>query len=174
MRLIRHSAKTLVLALLLTSYYSCTKDEKTITRPATTSNTSTPDASEVKLLKLVNDVRASGCNCGNEYFPAVGAVTWNDQLEEAARNHSTYMNNNNVLSHTGANNSDPGQRIESAGYNWITYGENVASGYPDEESVIEGWIKSPGHCKNIMNGKFVHMAVARSGDYWTQEFAAPR
>jgi uncharacterized protein YkwD len=173
MRIIGYSIKLVLLGLFLTTYYSCTKDKKTIV-PPTTNNTGTLEPSEVKLLKLVNDVRAAGCNCGNEYFAPVGPVSWNEQLEKAALDHSIYMNNNNVLSHTGANNSDPGQRIEAAGYNWMTYGENVASGYPDEASVIEGWIKSPGHCKNIMNGKFVHMAVARSGDYWTQEFAAPR
>jgi uncharacterized protein YkwD len=167
------SITILLAGMMISGQYSCTKDDKQITPPATTTS-GTLEPSEQKLLKLVNDVRTAGCNCGNEYFPPVGSVAWDSRLEDAARNHSVYMNNNNTLSHTGANNSDPGQRIEAAGYNWMTYGENVASGYPDEESVIKGWLNSPGHCKNIMNGKFVHMGIARSGDYWTQAFGAPR
>ena len=84
------------------------------------------------------------------------------------------MDNTDQLTHTGEGGSDPGDRITAAGYTWRTYGENVAVGYSSEEDVINGWINSPGHCKNIMNGNFVHMAVARQDRYWTQEFAAPR
>jgi uncharacterized protein YkwD len=51
-----------------------------------------------------------------------------------------------------------------------TYGENISNGYKTEQSVIEGWIKSAGHCRNIMNPNVKEMGVAREGDYWTQVF----
>jgi len=38
--------------------------------------------------------------------------------------------------------------------------------------VIEGWLKSPGHCKNIMSQKYKEMGVARVGNYWTQTFGS--
>ncbi len=41
-----------------------------------------------------------------------------------------------------------------------------------EKKVIEGWLNSSGHCKNIMNGSVTEMGIATSGDYWTQVFAS--
>jgi len=39
--------------------------------------------------------------------------------------------------------------------------------YQTEKSVIEGWIKSSGHCKNIMKPAYKEIGVARKGNYWT-------
>lgn len=123
-----------------------------------------------KLLKLVNEVRTSGCNCAGEYQAPVDEVVWNDTLAKVAYNHSVDMDENNYFSHTDLNGGSPGDRMRDAGYSWTTYGENIANGYTDEEAVIEGWLKSPGHCKNIMNGNFKEMGVGKSGTYWTQVF----
>ncbi|MBL7110644.1 MAG: hypothetical protein ISS19_01735 [Bacteroidales bacterium] len=43
-----------------------------------------------------------------------------------------------------------------------------------EKAVIEAWLDSPGHCKNIMNDKVTELGVATSGAYWTQVFAKPK
>ena len=120
------------------------------------------------LLQLVNSYRVAGCNCGSEgNFAATAPVAWNDQLEQAALDHTEDMFTNKFLSHTGSDGSNPGTRIKHRGYNYKTYGENIASGYQTEKSVIEGWIKSPGHCRNIMNPNYKEMGAARKGNYWT-------
>ena len=120
------------------------------------------------LLQLVNSYRVSGCNCGSEgNFAATAPVVWNDQLEQAALDHTEDMFTNNFLSHTGSDGSNPGTRIKRRGYNYKTYGENIARGYQTEKSVIEGWIKSPGHCRNIMNPAYKEIGAARKGNYWT-------
>lgn len=129
-------------------------------------------SSRQKLLKLVNDARAEGCRCGGRYYKPVPPVKWNNQLERAAKKHSRYMQQRNILSHAGRGGSDAGSRISKEGYNWMSYGENVAAGYPTEEAAIKGWLNSKGHCKNIMSGKFKEMGVARSGTFWTQVFAS--
>ena len=54
----------------------------------------------------------------------------------------------------------------------MAYGENIATGYTSEREVVDAWIKSPGHCKNIMNKAYKEMGVARVGNYWTQEMAS--
>ena len=122
------------------------------------------------LLTLVNNVRKSGCMCGTTNMPAVDVVTWNDQLAQAAYAHSNDMQTQNYFSHTAKNGSDPGTRIRNAGYQWRTYGENIALGYRNEQEVMNGWLESEGHCRNIMNPNFREMGVGREGDYWTQEF----
>lgn len=45
-------------------------------------------------------------------------------------------------------------------------GENVAVGYPTGRAVVhQGWMKSPGHRANILNGQFNRVGIAaRRGD----------
>ncbi len=145
---------------------SCQKVEELV-------NPNSGNSESQELLDLVNKWRKSGCNCGSTQMPPVGTVVWQAQLESVALKHSQDMEKQNYFSHTGKNGSDPGGRITAAGYKWRTYGENIVKGYPDAKAVVDGWIKSEGHCKNIMNGNFKEMGVGKSGAYWTQVFASP-
>jgi uncharacterized protein YkwD len=130
------------------------------------------NVNKAKMLELVNNVRRTGCNCGNTAMPPVAAVTWNDRLARAAFDHSADMQAHEYFSHTGLNGSNAGQRMIAAGYNWRAYGENIAKGYANEQAVINGWLGSEGHCRNIMNAGFREMGVGRQGDYWTQLFGS--
>lgn len=121
------------------------------------------------MLQLVNEVRQSGCQCGNTYYYPVAPLRWNDKLEKAASLHSADMYRRNYFSHASLEGKKGGARLDAAGYAWKTYGENIAMGYRSESEVVEGWLQSPRHCKNIMNKDFKEMGVARVGNYWTQE-----
>ena len=121
--------------------------------------------------RCVNSYRETGCNCGGTFFPAVNPVVWNDTLELAAEIHSVDMDSNNFFSHTGSDGSSPSQRVSRVNYPWRTVGENIARGQPTERLVVEAWINSPGHCRNIMNGSFEEMGVAEQNLFWTQIFA---
>ncbi|MEM9836702.1 MAG: CAP domain-containing protein [Bacteroidota bacterium] len=124
------------------------------------------------LLNKVNEIRATGCPCGSEFFPAVAPLSWNAQLATAAERHTTDMANNEHFSHTGTDGSSSGQRATAAGYNWRTVGENIAFGYTSATAVFEGWKSSPGHCRNMMNAAFREMGAAEADNYWTQAFGA--
>lgn len=145
---------------------SCKKEKEEV------SNNNSPVSSvdKNKLLQLVNNLRSTGCNCGSTFMPPVSAVTWNDILEQTSFLHSKDMEQNNYFSHTSLDGKNPGQRLTAAGYNWLAYAENIAKGYSTEETVIEGWKNSEGHCKNMMNGNLTEMGVGKSGAYWTQLF----
>jgi uncharacterized protein YkwD len=147
---------------------SCTKDSI----PVVADNAVSSTVNKTVLLQLVNDARKKGCNCGNTYYAPAPALTWNDQLEKAAFNHSNDMFRNKYFSHTGSDGSGSGERINDAGYSWRYYGENIAQGYPTEKEVVAGWLSSPGHCSNIMSKNYKEMGVARVGDYWTQDFGS--
>lgn len=125
------------------------------------------------LLQLVNDVRSKGCKCGNTTMPPVASVSWNILLELAAAKHSKDMLDRKYFSHNSPNGVNPQQRIQSAGYNYSWSGENIASGFTKEAEVVNGWLKSEGHCKNIMNANFKEMGMGRANALWTQVFAAP-
>ncbi len=122
------------------------------------------------LLQLVNNARARGANCGGVWHNPVGPVKWNNKLELAAKRHSDDMNRHKHFSHTGTDGSKLADRIDGVGYSWRMIGENIAAGQPNERVVINSWLKSPGHCKNIMNGNFKDMGVYKTGKYWTQDF----
>jgi uncharacterized protein YkwD len=116
-----------------------------------------------RVVALVNSARGkAGCS----------ALTVNAKLTKAAQSHSDDMSDNESMSHTGSDGSSPGDRITRAGYDWRTYGENVAYGYPTPESVMAGWMSSPGHKANILNCAFKEIGVglAQDGYYWTQDF----
>ncbi|AQY20527.1 hypothetical protein T261_07132 [Streptomyces lydicus] len=118
-------------------------------------------------MELVNNERSkAGC----------APLVVNAKLTKAAQAHSKDMADHRNMSHTGSDGSSPGDRITRAGYDWSAYGENVAYGYATPESVMKGWMSSPGHKRNILDCSFKEIGVglAQPGNYWTQDFGAAR
>jgi uncharacterized protein YkwD len=133
-----------------------------------------------QMLTAVNNARAKARTCGATTYPAVPALTRDSRLELAAQRHSADMASKNFFSHTGSDGSSPFDRMLDAGYNFRAAGENIAAGYPDVARTLDQWLKSEGHCKNIMNAKFVHLGVGFADNsastykyYWTQTLGAP-
>lgn len=149
--------------------YSCSKSD--VELPITISENQV-DSQDI--LELVNEVRAKGTTCGTTYYPPVNPLTWNTKLEKAAIKHSQDMLDNNYFSHTSINGDSFSDRIEQEDYLYSSIGENIANGYTNEESVMNGWLNSEGHCANIMSSSFTEMGVGRVGNYWTQDFGKPK
>ncbi len=61
------------------------------------------------------------------------------------------------------------ERVAACGYpTWA--GENIASGFTSPESVMQGWLGSPGHRAHIESPNYVVIGVAGAGTLWTQNF----
>ncbi|MCF1648726.1 CAP domain-containing protein [Streptomyces indiaensis] len=124
---------------------------------------------EAQVLALVNKERAAaGC----------APLTANERLTRAADDYSDVMARSGVMSHTGPDGSTMTTRIEAAGYEWSTLGENIAQGQADAASVMKSWMNSPGHRANILNCSFKELGVGvhfgDGGPWWTQDFGAGR
>ncbi|MFI1393403.1 sigma-70 family RNA polymerase sigma factor [Streptomyces sp. NPDC020681] len=124
-----------------------------------------PTSSVDQVVALVNQERAKqGC----------APVSGNDRLDTAARLHSEDMAAKDYFSHTSLDGRSPGDRITAAGYQWSTYGENIARGQQTPESVMDSWMNSEGHRANILNCDFKEMGVGihegSGGPWWTQAF----
>jgi uncharacterized protein YkwD len=98
-------------------------------------------------------------------------------MMKLAREHSAHMARLKQLGHDlpGSTFQD---RVKASGYPYRRIGENVAEGYPTPKEAVKGWMESPGHKANILNGEFtvigVGTAAAKDGTkYWTQVFADP-
>ena len=135
------------------------------------------------VLARINRIRATGADCGVDgVFPAAAPVTWNDALTTAAEGHSQDMAAKNYFSHTSADGRTLADRVNATGYSWSSLGENIAAGYIGVDSVMDGWIASPGHCANLMNNGFAEVGVVcvpgSNADtyptYWTMDLGRPR
>ncbi|GGS21374.1 hypothetical protein GCM10010252_70710 [Streptomyces aureoverticillatus] len=120
-----------------------------------------------QVLSLVNTERQkAGC----------GPLSSNSKLATAAQRHSADMQARDYFSHTSPDGTDPGKRITAAGYQWSTYGENIARGQQTASSVMNSWMNSEGHRANILNCSFKEMGVGiqqgDGGPWWTQVFGA--
>jgi uncharacterized protein YkwD len=134
-----------------------------------------------RVLALTNDARSRPRNCGNKAYSAGPPVALNPLLGQAAAVHARDMARHSYLEHEGRDGSTAADRVTRAGYRWRSTGENIASGQTTPEQVVQEWIRSPGHCANLMNSDFSEMGVAfavemksAEGIYWAQVFARPK
>jgi uncharacterized protein YkwD len=138
-----------------------------------------PEIVAARVLDLVNQARAQGRRCGAQDFPPTAPLAEAQPLEAAARAHARDMANGGFFEHRGSNGSQPRDRVRASGYRARLTGENIAFGPESAEEVVAGWLASPGHCANIMDGRFRHTGVGfaegrKAGHYyWVQTFAAP-
>ena len=144
----------------------------------------TADAPSISqhILDWVNKARAAGRRCGANYFAPAAPLTLNASLTSAAFMHSRDMAGNNEFDHRGHDGSTPAVRVKRAGYGpFRIVGENIAAGPMTPAEVTAGWLASPAHCENIMDGRFTQIGIAfatnlntAAGVFWTQDFATPR
>lgn len=102
----------------------------------------------------------------------------NELLMKAAAVHSEDMANKTFMSHTGSDWSSPATRMARTGYKAQAGGENVAGGYSTVKAVMDGWMKSAGHRRNIL-GNYrdfgVAVRIGKNGTaYWTAVFGTPQ
>lgn len=105
------------------------------------------------------------------------ALAYDSQLTQAAQGHADDMAQNNYFDHTSLDGRSPGDRITETGYIWNACGENIAAGYADAASVVNGWMNSDGHRANILASFFcdigvgyAYNAAADYDHYWVQDF----
>jgi uncharacterized protein YkwD len=138
--------------------------------PATALFASAPGESilpqEQAVVDLVNQERAK-----------VGAqpLIVNYSLQEAAWMHNEHMVTKGCFSHTNCGNGGPPDRIKKSGYRSVTWGENIARGQRSPAAVMNSWMNSTGHRRNILSKDFTDIGVAYnpSGPTWTQVFGTP-
>jgi uncharacterized protein YkwD len=81
------------------------------------------------------------------------------------------------MTHKGGDGSGPIERIKATGYAYRRAGENIAAGRFTVERLMNGWMDSPPHKRNIL-GSFSQIGVAcatsESGKrYWCVTFGFP-
>jgi uncharacterized YkwD family protein len=99
-------------------------------------------------------------------------LTGDPAISNVAREKSTDMQKNNYFSHTSPTYGSPFDMMRDFGITYNTAGENIAQGQRTPEEVVQAWMNSEGHRKNILSDKFTHIGVGyqQNGHHWTQMF----
>ncbi len=131
--------------------------------------TVTTTAQENEVIRLVNVQRSK---------VGLQSLTMNWQLCRVARYKSADMANKGYFAHQSPTYGSPFQMMESFGLKFSAAGENIAYGQKTPAEVMNGWMNSPGHKSNILNGTYTEIGVGlaknKSGVcYWTQQFIKP-
>lgn len=129
---------------------------------------------EAEVLALVNDQRGKGAVCGSETFEPAPPLVVNELLEAAARLHSYDMYDRGYFSHTNPDGHGPVERMDRAGYEGRSWGENIARGQSTPEAVMQSWMQCAGHCANIMSGRYQEIGIGVYERNWTLKFGRPR
>ena len=96
-------------------------------------------------------------------------------LSNVATKKSQDMINRGYFDHNSPTYGSPFDMMKQFGISYKAAGENIAMGQKDPQDVMNAWMNSDGHRKNILSPNFTHIGVgiakASNGQlYWTQMF----
>ncbi|WP_249265950.1 MULTISPECIES: CAP domain-containing protein [unclassified Pseudonocardia] len=113
-----------------------------------------------RVVELTNAERAQvGC----------APLTHDRRITAAAQAHSDDMAANGYFAHDSRDGRDFADRLTAAGYD-SPGAENIAMGQPDAATVVQDWMESPGHRKNILDCSLRTIGIGLADGYWTQDF----
>ncbi|EGT3755903.1 TPA: sporulation protein [Clostridioides difficile] len=123
-------------------------------------------AYQKEVVDLVNIERAKA---------GLNPLTLDSSISNVATKKSQDMIDNNYFSHNSPTYGSPFDMLKKFGISYKTAGENIAMGQKTPKEVVNAWMNSEGHRKNIMNPNFskIGVGVAQKSVgsiYWTQIF----
>jgi uncharacterized protein YkwD len=125
-------------------------------------------ATEARIFDLINAERQR---------QGLAALVYNARLDRMAKIQAENMAYFQRMAHTIPESQLPtlGDRARYVGYPFGRLAENVAMGYPNAETAVQGWMNSSGHRRNILDSSVEEtgIGIARSsggGLYYCQVF----
>ncbi len=120
-----------------------------------------PTNAEQVFLERLNDARANPAVYGQSIGLDLSAVApsqplaFDARLIQAARGHSQDMNDQNYFSHTGSDGSNPGARMNAAGFPTQGWGESIAAGPATPEAalqllIVDSNVPDLGHRRHLL------------------------
>ncbi len=96
--------------------------------------------------KLVNEERAVG-------------LRYNPLLSRSAQAKADNMVCQGFFEHSYPNGSRFSADIDNSGYRYSYAGENLAIAYESEEELVDAWMKSEPHMRNILDNRFSEYGI---------------
>ena len=109
------------------------------------------DISGNLIVEMTNQTRAK---------EGLNTLKVNPELSAAAAAKADDMIKNGYFAHFSPTNVSPWFWIKQNGYNYKYAGENLAMNFSETDQVINGWLNSPSHKANLLNGNYQDIGVA--------------
>ncbi|WP_251552192.1 CAP domain-containing protein [Neobacillus muris] len=100
------------------------------------------------------------------------ALKEDTQLSSVAQKKAEDMQQNHYFSHTSPTYGSPFDMMRDFGVTYKSAGENIAQGQKTPQEVVNAWMNSEGHRKNILSANYTHIGVGfeEAGKNWSQMF----
>jgi hypothetical protein len=108
-------------------------------------------ATNVELTSLLQETNAQRSQNSQ------GALSLNSQLSQAAQAKANDMAARNYWSHVTPDGAQPWTFIANVGYSYNAAGENLAYGFDSSSAAVAGWMNSPTHRENLLNGNYLEV-----------------
>ncbi|MBX4190897.1 hypothetical protein KW794_02300 [Candidatus Saccharibacteria bacterium] len=105
-------------------------------------------ATSMSINGLLTSTNASRASNG------VAGLSLNNKLNAAAQASADDMANRNYWSHNTPEGNPPWIWVTNQNYSYQKLGQNLATGFADEQSTIDGWMNSPPHRENLLDPAF--------------------
>jgi hypothetical protein len=95
------------------------------------------------------------------------ALKLNSQLTAAAQAKANDMAGRDYWSHKTPDGEEPWVFVAEQSYNYQKLGENLATGFSNEQATVNGWYASPPHRENLLDPNYteVGFGIASVPDY---------
>lgn len=94
----------------------------------------------------------------------VAALKLNSKLDAAAQANADDMVARDYWSHYTPDGDPPWVWVTNEGYAYEKLGQNLATGFSDEQTTIDGWMASPEHRANMLDTAFTDVGFGYAND----------
>ncbi|PIP74849.1 MAG: hypothetical protein CO135_02970 [Candidatus Levybacteria bacterium CG_4_9_14_3_um_filter_35_16] len=140
-KLLHHESLLLVILIFFFGAFTLNYTSKTF--PSVLGISS--DITVSDLLNLTNQKRTEN---------GLPPLSINQRLSNAASSKARNMFTENYWAHISPGGTTPWSFIRSAGYSYVYAGENLAKGFTNSQDVVNAWMASPSHRKNVLSGNY--------------------
>lgn len=162
--MIKILSKMVLFLFILNAMSSCSNELGEVQNPESEITEYTYNSNELETMKLINDYRIS---IGLNPLEIINHISFKSE------EHNKYMIENNIVNH--ANFVSRSENLIQV-LNASRVGENVGYNYKSPQGVLDAWLRSPGHKKNI-EGDFTNFGISirensiTGAKYYTNIFA---
>ncbi len=108
------------------------------------------DLTQDLIVKKVNPIR-------KDY--GVFGLEVDKKLKKAAQMKAKDMIERDYFDHIGPEGEKPWSWLDKVGYDYVAAGENLAMDFYNSQKLVEAWLNSPSHAKNILNSYFTDIGI---------------
>ena len=119
------------------------------------------DSAAWEVLRLTNQHRMS---------MGLDPLSTTDAMQMAANQRAEELTVQYNADHSRPDGSECYTVLKDYGISYNSAAENIAYGYSSATAVMDGWLNSSGHRKNIETASLVHLGVGHASNYWAQDF----